>query len=346
MIDVLDELRAANPVDVNSLEIPAGVAARVLRPAPTGRDRRRRLHRPLVVLGAAAAVLLVILLLPGGRDGTPNLAARAYAATTGEGIIHWRTEQYGYSNGRQVEHQRSQGWAGEGVTHVVRYEVRRGNARLVDDTRTVGGRSKIYIAAADDYLSTSAPTGNSGNPLGSGDPFAIFRSAYRSGKLRRVGSQRYAVSLLANDPNGREAIYDLDPRTALPKRFTLTGSTTNGGKRYDNQSRAAVRDLRAAARQPSQPGRAEPAATPGRRPEGRPSRPPFRGAPRRSAPRPRRDARHLARRQAREASRAGRERRPRDRPGELISSPAAATSASPSATPTGSAPAAERSRKP
>jgi hypothetical protein len=129
-----------------------------------------------------------------------------------------------------------EGWARRGVTHLLRYEVRRGKARLVDETRTAEGRWKTYLASSDDYLSGTEPRGNSANPLASGDPFATFRRAFRTGKLSKVGPQRYAVDLPGNDDNGISAIYDLDPETALPKSFTVSSSTVSHGKRYDNRT--------------------------------------------------------------------------------------------------------------
>jgi hypothetical protein len=233
--DLLDELRDANPVDPTTLELPAGLAARVLDAAAGQSRRARRLRLPSSILAAAAAVCVVVLLLPGGRGGTPDLAARAYAATTGVGIIHWRTEQFSYSNGHETDHQRNEGWTGDGVTHVVRYEVRRGKARLVEDSRTADGRSRIYAAASDDYMTVAAAKGSSADPLAGGDPFAIFRRAYRTGKLTRIGSHRYAVDLPGGDNAGYTATYDIDPATALPERFTLTSSTSNAGRRDDNR---------------------------------------------------------------------------------------------------------------
>jgi hypothetical protein len=240
MTDLLDQLREANPVDSDTVEVSPQLAARILRAAPARPHWSQRLRLAPAVVGVAASVCLVILLAPGGRGGSPSLAARAYAATTGGGIIHWRTEQHNFSNGNDIEHLRSEGWSRNGVTHVVRYAMRRGKARLIDDTRTAEGRSRIYLASSDDYLSTPGTTGssaraNSANPLDGGDPFAIFRRAFRSGKLTKLGAQRYAVDLPGNANNGISAIYDLDPRTALPKSFTLAGTVSNGAKRYDNR---------------------------------------------------------------------------------------------------------------
>ena len=236
MTDVLDDLRDANPVDADALEVPPRLTARVLGPAPArapSRTQRRRV--PLAVIATAAAAFVAVLLAPGDRGPEPSLAARAYAATTGAGVIHWRTEWHDYSNGRHVEHQRIEGWARNGVTHTVRYDVRRGKARLTSDSRTTPARSRIYLAASDDYISTPASSNRtSADPLTNGDPFAIFRRAYRTGKLARLGPQRYAVEL-PGDPDRTKAIYDLDARTALPRRFTLSTSNVSRGKRYDNK---------------------------------------------------------------------------------------------------------------
>jgi hypothetical protein len=181
---------------------------------------------------ACAALVLVA----GGRGGTPDLAARAYAATTGEGVIHWRIEQHNFSNGNDIEHLRIEGWARNGVTHITRSRVRRGKTSLVSDNRTAEGRSRTYLASADDYISSPAPTHTStANPLVDGDPFAIFRRAYRAGKLTKIGPQRYRADLPGNDANGPSPIYDLDAKTALPRRFTLSDTVMSGAKRYDNR---------------------------------------------------------------------------------------------------------------
>jgi hypothetical protein len=235
--DLLDELRDANPVDAGALEVPPRLSARVLRRAPADARRTRRLRVCLAVMATAAAVCVIILLLPGGRGGTPSLASRAYAATSGDGVIHWRTEQHTYLSGHQVEHRREEGWARNGVTHIVRYAVRRGNVRLIDDSRTADRRLRMYLASSDDYLSTRVPNGKgiSTDPLASGDPFATFRRAFRTGKLTRLGPRRYAVDLPGDADDGISAIYELDPRTALPTRFTLSTSVVSRAKRYDNK---------------------------------------------------------------------------------------------------------------
>jgi hypothetical protein len=233
MTDLLEQLRDANPVDADALKVSPELSARVLRRPPARSERTQRLRVPVAMLATAA--VCAVILLASGRDGAPSLAARAYAATTGEGIIHWRTEQHSFSNGNHIEHLRTEGWSRDGVTHVVRYAVRRGKLRLIDDSRTAEGRRTTYVAASDDYVSgvASASRGST-NPLASGDPFAIFRRAYRTGKLRQVGPQRYAAELPGH-ANGPSAIYDLDSVSALPTAFTLTDSVVSGGKRYDNK---------------------------------------------------------------------------------------------------------------
>ncbi len=235
MTDVLDDLRHANPVDADALEVSPELTARVVGRSSARPRRTRRLRLAVAVLATAAATFLAVLLAPGERGPERSLAARAYAATTGEGIIHWRIERHSYSNGHHIDHQRVEGWARKGVTHSVRYTVRRGKARLTDDNRTTPKRSRTYIAASDDYISVPVSSSRTmANPLAGGDPFAIFRRAYRTGKLRKLGPQHYAVELPGN-PKGASAIYDLDARTALPRSFTLTDSNVSLGKRYDNK---------------------------------------------------------------------------------------------------------------
>jgi hypothetical protein len=235
MNDLLDHLRALNPVDADTVEIPARLADRVLRPGRAPRRTTRRLRVSLCGLALTGAICVVVLLLPSGRAGTPDLAARAYAATAGDAIVHWRTEQFSFSNGRETDHQRSEGWARGGVTHIARYEVRHADARLVDDTATANGRTRVYSSGTDDYTAFPAVKGQPVSPLSGGDPFANFRKAYRAGRLKQVGPHRYAVELSGFDDSGVSAVYDLDPATALPRTFTLDTTTSDAGRHYANR---------------------------------------------------------------------------------------------------------------
>jgi hypothetical protein len=235
MTDLLDQLRDANPVDAQAVEVSARLRARVLQAAPTHPTPKRRRGISLAILATAVVACIAIWLAPGGRGGTPNLAARAYAATGGNGIVHWRTELRMYSNGKRIDHQRSEGWTHGGVTHVIRYDMRGHEARLSDEWRSARGRATVYIASSDDYLEVPAAKRAGADPLSDGDPFAIFRRAFRTGKLERLAPRRYRVDLPGNANDGISAIYDLDEQTALPTRFTLVSNVASRGKRYENK---------------------------------------------------------------------------------------------------------------
>src|SRR5947199_258651 len=72
MTDLLDELRAANPVDAEQLEVPSRLTARILDRPP----RRRPLWR-LTAAAALAATCAGVIFAVVGRDHSPDLAARA-----------------------------------------------------------------------------------------------------------------------------------------------------------------------------------------------------------------------------------------------------------------------------
>ncbi|MEA2220654.1 MAG: hypothetical protein QOJ35_3280 [Solirubrobacteraceae bacterium] len=221
MTDLLDELRDANPVDPGSLQIPAELRSRVL--ARRGTRRRRALRPAGLAVGAMCAAIAVLLLASRGDD--PDLSARAYAATTGPGIIHWRTEIVGSSGGKVGSRQRTEGWARNGVTHELRFDVIHGKAILQSDSRTAGGHTTTWRRAAHDYARFPTTRHQTTNPFRSGDPFAIFRRAYRTGKLTRVGPSRFGIDLpgSSDDAHRRAPLtyYDIDPDTALPIRLVV-----------------------------------------------------------------------------------------------------------------------------
>jgi hypothetical protein len=197
------------------------------------RGRRRAWGRAALVVVAGCAVAVVVLL--GGRAEPTDLSARAYAATTRPGIIHWRTEIAGSSGGRVGSRQRTEGWARNGVTHELRFDVVHGKAILQSDSRTAGGRTTTWIRAERDYVRLRARRQTGTDPFQSGDPFAIFRRAYRAGKLTMVGPSRFGVDLPGrSDDAHRNApltYYDIDPDSALPIRFvvdTPAGPTLTG----------------------------------------------------------------------------------------------------------------------
>ena len=127
MTGVLEQLRDVNPVDPSSVRISPDLRRRALAAPPSHFARHRR-SLTLGVLAVAAAVVFVLLIVIQG--GSSDLAARAYAATTGPGVIHWRTDLVSAVNGKVGSRQRVEGWARNGVTHELRYDVVHGKAIL------------------------------------------------------------------------------------------------------------------------------------------------------------------------------------------------------------------------
>lgn len=233
MTDLIERLRDADPVDSRSLEVPRALESRVLdrpqrRPAPP--------RRAALALVIAAVFGVALVALAGDRPGTQSLAARAYAATTGPGVTHWRTEILMYSNGRFFDHQRVEGYTRGSTMRYTLSTVRRGTTRLIVETRISGRRSRTYLGSEDDYISGPAPPRSSTNPMQIGDPVATFRRAFRERKLRPAGPNRYAVELPGPRPRIR-LVYEFDPKTALPTRLTIPSSTvTPTGRRYENRT--------------------------------------------------------------------------------------------------------------
>ena len=237
MTDLLDLLRDADPVDADTIQVPDHLRARVLAATPARRPRWTRAPlRVSVGLAVAAAAIVGLLLLGGGEGPAPSLAARAYAATAPRGILHWRTEMHNFVNGEDQEHTRVEGWSRKGVTHTTFSRVRRGKARPIFDTRAVaGGQTRTYDGSSDDYEIYRTPKRHSPNPLGFGeDPFAAFRDAFKKGKLKRVGRNRFSVRL-GNSSGAPTAVYDIDPKTALPTSLTTTSRTSEAGRTYDSR---------------------------------------------------------------------------------------------------------------
>jgi len=125
------------------------------RPAWGRRFAARRLA-PALAGSMLVGALVLALLLAGG--GSRDLAARAYAATSGAGIVHWRTDMTGYANGTLGSRQRVEGWALGSVTHILRFNVIHGNAHVTDDERNVGGRYRAWLSVCDDFVSGTWPS--------------------------------------------------------------------------------------------------------------------------------------------------------------------------------------------
>lgn len=216
MTDVLDELREANPVDAEALDLP---------PAPSTPARTRRRWQ-LVTVAAAVGVAALALVL--ARGGSSDLAARAYAATNG-GIVHWRTEIVNRSNGRLFSRERVEGWATQWTTHVLHYDLVHGKARLTAETRLANGRARTWDAGSNDYSSYSASTPSGGIPSPMIDPFAAFRRAYREKRLAKVADNHYRMTFGREEPKV-SLDYELDPKTARPRRLTITSPNPTAGR--------------------------------------------------------------------------------------------------------------------
>jgi hypothetical protein len=221
--DLLDDLRDADPVDRARLEVPAPLAARALG-AGGGRQRSSPWRRAVpagVLVGAVVAGALVLVLARGEGPGL-GLAARAYAATSPKGIVHYRIERNGYANGRLSVQQDREEWVYRDVRHMLAWDrIPPGSTpRLTVDARTVGRRSTTWMASSDDFvrLTRSRGTRTTPSPLPeNGNPMLAFRRAYAAGRLTDLGGGRFQVTLPKGFSNA-SLIYEVDPQTALPRK--------------------------------------------------------------------------------------------------------------------------------
>jgi hypothetical protein len=218
---LLDELRAANPVpDPDALGLPA-------RPEPHA-PRRRLLPAAGVLAVAGAAVAVLLLALGGGGAGTPDLAARAYAATaTSHGVKHWRIDMANFrADGKQRSHQRTEGWERGAALHVVRTEFHNNKPRVTFDYRQVGHRTRAWMSVSNTYSDITLPRKRrlSGEDVTFrfGDPMLAFRIAYQQHRLRDLGHGRFGV-VFRNIRMG-DVVYEVDPESGRPLRLVLTGN--------------------------------------------------------------------------------------------------------------------------
>jgi hypothetical protein len=221
--------------------IPRTVAPRAPRRripphARAPREGRRlvlpRPRRALALAAVLAAGLVVVVALLPGRGGgvSSDLAARAYAAATRPGVVHWRIEIEGYYDGRFATHQRVEGWRRGEVTHTLHADVAHGRAHVTVDERVSGRRARAWMAASDLYFTTTRSAG--GDPVGaipSSDPLVAFRAAYRAGRLHPLGGGRFDLRL-PGSPAG-SMTYAVDPGTGRPRRLTIIAPPRRGGGR-------------------------------------------------------------------------------------------------------------------
>jgi hypothetical protein len=226
MIDLLDDLRLANPIDPDTIDV-APYAGRARPAAP----RRRASRLTLAATGAALLIVVAVALIPGrAAKHNDTLAARAYAAITKPGVVHWRTALRTHVGNQGNTQTVTEGWSHNGVTHILMWELSNHKPHLVRDLRTANGRTTTW-SPADEHVrqSKSVPAGSDPNHLG--DPMAIFRGAYKAGKLTSLGANRLKVDLPGRSDNEGDftAYYDIDSRTSRPVRYVMTqpgGPTT------------------------------------------------------------------------------------------------------------------------
>ena len=226
MIDLLDDLRHANPIDPDTVDVPP-YARRARPPAP----RRRTWRLTLAATGSALLIVAAVALIPGrasDHDGT--LAARAFAAVTKPGVVHWRTALRTHVGNQGNTQTVTEGWSHNGVTHILMWELYNHKPHLQLDLRTADGRTTTW-SSADDHVRQSKAAPASSDPNHLDDPMAIFRRAYKAGKLSPLGHDRLKIDLpgRSDDEGDFTAYYDIDPKTSRPVRYVVTqpgGSTT------------------------------------------------------------------------------------------------------------------------
>jgi hypothetical protein len=220
--DLLDELRAANPVDATALDVPDALL-RDQRPA-----RGRRVAG--LAIGGAIAAAILIAVVPGGSR--PGLADRAYAAFTGPGVVHWRSVTVDVVDGKVVHGDRQEGWSRGAVQHIATYHGRGSDAPLESDTRISGRREVTYNPRDRLIFHGPAPTLRTSGGVVFGDPLVAFRLAHRAGELVPAGPSRFRIDprrvpgTSVGIPGGSLTMtYVLDPHTARPRELTVDAFT-------------------------------------------------------------------------------------------------------------------------
>jgi|GEM_PF-6799242 len=225
MTDVLDDLRHANPVDPDTVDV-APYAHRARQP-----PQRRGWRLTLAATGAALLIVTAVALIPGrAAKHNDTLAARAYAVVTKPGVVHWRTAlrtRVGNQGNTQMV---TEGWSHNGVTHILIWQLHNHKPHLELDLRTANGRTTTW-SAVDEHPrhSKAVPAGSDPNRFG--DPMATFRRAYKAAKLTPLGPNGLKVDLPGRSDNEGDftAYYDIDPKTSRPVRYVTTqpgGPTT------------------------------------------------------------------------------------------------------------------------
>lgn len=224
MTDLLDELRELNPVDPARVEVPPAVAGRVAR-GPRRRPPRASRTTMLAAVALGIGVALAVVLGGGGR-GHLSLADKAYAATNGPGVRHWKISIRTFIDGRRRGIvQRQEGWARNSTLHVLLFDGR----HLGSDIRETAQRTRSWSAGMNDYIETTTPKRRARGPLALGDPFAEFRRAHRAGRLVQLDATTYRLRADRGAfPPDATFTYTLNPQTALPTSAVMAYTRKRG----------------------------------------------------------------------------------------------------------------------
>ncbi|WP_354697341.1 hypothetical protein [Paraconexibacter sp. AEG42_29] len=189
--------------------------------------RRRWIAGAAVATVTAAAAVIAIGSAGDGGPRLPGLADRAYAATTGPGVRHWRTD---ITQSRSRQPARAEGWSAGSITHVVLSAGRTvATLRPELELRTAGGRTQS-LSPGDNTITerkaADGPGADVSQPFE--DPMAAFRAAHQDGRLVQAGPRTYRVREAAapgrqfvDTASTRVLTYEIDPRTALPRRLVI-----------------------------------------------------------------------------------------------------------------------------
>jgi hypothetical protein len=195
--DLIEALRQADPVRYAggeaTLDAPAprDVLARIVAEPPPRPIWRRR-EGAAVLVAAVAAIATVIILVTGGHAG-PNLAERAYAATSPDDVVYYTEttiETHGGGAPRQLDIAKTWQYRDRSRQMTVGYEHGR---------RFVYERHGKYATSALD----------------------VYRREFARNRLRDAGPTRFAgrparAYVVLGQPAGQTQTFYLDPETALP----------------------------------------------------------------------------------------------------------------------------------
>ncbi len=239
MNDVMDRLRAANPV----LDDPAlpPVESLLARLDPEPPQRQRRFKRPLV-LAVAATVALAAVVLGSELRGVDVVAeAREALGSETEGIIHMRVlEESLNADGSLVSLSgtRPEVWVAHNPLRLHVLQASRSGS-VVDSSYADGVTKNVDSATGKVQTNRMDPEtqrefedidGRASLQQPGLDPVPVIRRLLAEGKLKHDGSTTFAgreVERLVGSEGGVGVEYLVDARTYAPVRFA-TSPTKNG----------------------------------------------------------------------------------------------------------------------